>query len=341
MRKPFRIGIIGCGKIAPRHLRACLLSPKTELAALVDPVVSRARQMARRFGVDPFVCSTVADALRRVDGVVVAVPNHLHRKVAVECLTADIPVLIEKPLAASVEDGATVRDLAGERGVVAAVAYMTRFWDNIQLMGELLTRRQFGEIQRFAYQAGSRGSWSPLSGYNLDRSAAGGGVLVVSGTHFLDRVLAWFGYPDEVGLVDDALGGPEANAVARFHFPEHDVEGTARFSKTLSLPRGLVMETDAGTVRLAETPDAEIVLRPRGLGMAEVAYRPRAAARARPEPFTRQLEDFVEAVQEGRSPMVSASDGLRSLELIEALYARRTAMEAAWYPSREPQEVSS
>ena len=123
---------------------------------------------------------------RILDAMIVAVPNHLHRDVAVQCLAAGVPVLIEKPLATSVSDGEAICDASRSHRQVAAVAYVTRFRDNVQLLGELLSQRYFGAVRRFVYQAGSRGSWSPYSAYNLDRRAAGGGVLVVTG-HALSR----------------------------------------------------------------------------------------------------------------------------------------------------------
>ena len=344
MSQPFRVGIVGCGKIAPRHIRACLLSPRVELGALVDPVLTRARDLARRFAVAPVCASAVSEALPHLDGIVVAVPNHRHRDVAVECLAAGVPVLIEKPLATSVAEGMAICEASQQHRAVAAVAYVTRFGDNVQLMHELLGRGHFGAVRRFAYQSGSRGSWSPLSAYNLDRQAAGGGVLVVTGTHFLDRMLAWFGYPDEMSLQDDALGGPEANAIATFRFlGEHRCEGITRFSKSVSLPPGFVMQTDKGVVVLHDRPDAEILLRPDDLGSAEVAIR-RRTTEGPSEPadtFVRQLENFVDAVQGTVAPMVSAEQGLASLRLIEKLYASRTAMAVDWYSQEEREVVVS
>ena len=133
-------------------------------------------------------------------------------------------------------------------------------------MKRLLDEAFFGRVTRFYHQFGTPGGWAPVSGYILDRQHAGGGVLVVTGTHFIDRMLHFWGYPDGTRLVDDSAGGPEANAIASFRY-ERDgqaLEGKVRYSKTASLPGGLVLDTEAGIVTLGDFDAAEILLRPRG-----------------------------------------------------------------------------
>ena len=340
--KPFRIGIVGCGMIAPKHVKACLLSDRVHLTVLVDPIVSRCRELAVKFGVEPRLCGQVSEALGDVDGVVIAAPNHLHRDLAVECLAAKVHVLIEKPLATTVADGEAICRASEESDTLAAVGYMMRFYEGVRLFRKLLRSDYFGEIHRFAYQMGSQRGWSPLSAYNLDRRAAGGGVLVAAGTHFLDQMLSWFGYPDRVALEDDSLGGPEANAVASFHY-ERDgsaFEGVARFSKTLKLPRGFIMDSEKGRVILPEDAHAPLRFRPKDPGEVEMTLRLTAGASeselpTSKDPFQLQLEDFVDACRNGTRPMVAARDGLESLKLIEELYANRTPMVQDWYASSQ------
>jgi predicted dehydrogenase len=341
MTSSFSIGIIGCGRIAARHVEACLAGCGIELAALVDPVEHHTWALAGRFRVSPFVTTRLEEALSRIDGAVIAAPNHLHERLAVECLRAGVHVLIEKPLAATVEQGEAICRAAAESGATAAVAYVTRFRQSVQLMKRLLDTGYFGAVRRFAYQNGTNGGWSPLSNYNLDRKATGGGVLVVTGTHFLDRMLDWFGYPESVALEHDSRGGPEANAAATFEFGTDGPRGIARFSKTVKLPGGFVMETEAGTVLLGDDAADPIRLRPADRPDVEIVIGPRDAEPAADEDttalFRRQLEDFVAACRDGREPMVPARQGLESLRLIEQLYESgdtpRGNAEAA--PTRE------
>lgn len=210
---------------------------------------------------------------------------------------------------------------------MAAVGFCTRFQDSVRLMRVLLEQEFFGEVTRFAYQLGVVGGWASLSGFHLDRAAAGGGVLVTTGTHFLDRMLHWFGPPSSCELLDDSLGGPEANAVARFRWQDGDraLRGSARFSKTVALPAGLVMETGRGVVMLREGESEPIRLWPADSPGVECLLRPSA-----PAPggglFERQLADFLAACRERRAPAVPAADGVAGVCLVEELYAARSSL---------------
>jgi predicted dehydrogenase len=344
VHRPFRIGIVGCGRISNAHIQAVLACPDAELAALVDPVVARANALAARYGVSAQVFAAVDDAVGHLDGAIIATPNHLHAEPAERCLAAGVPVLIEKPLAASLADGLRIRDAAAASDATAAVGYVTRFSPANQFMRDLLRRDAFGRVRRFAYQFGTRGGWAPLSAYNLDRATAGGGVLVVTGTHFLDRMLDWFGYPVHAGLRDDSHDGPEANAVASFEFehPAGPIEGSARFSKTVALEGGIVLETDAGLVVLRDKPDAQVVITSER-ETVETVLRPRGGGSGSPRPseFVLQLQDFMTAVRTGVMPMVSAESGLASLRLLDELYRCRRPMVDDWYAPAAAMEVRS
>ena len=340
----FRLGIVGCGRIANAHVQAVLACPDAELTALVDPVRERAAALSARFGSSATVYDKLADALPHMDGAVIATPNHLHAAAAIECIQAGVAVLVEKPLASSLADGARLRDAAEAAGVTVAVGYTTRFSESNQLMGDLLRRNAFGRVRRFVYQAGTRGGWAPLSAYNLDRQHAGGGVLVVTGTHFLDRMLDWFGYPVRAELRDDSEGGPEANAVATFAFdhPAGVIEGMARFSKSVALEGGLVLETDAGTVILREKPGAPIVIHSDASPDLETQLRTRRADFAeRPSEMALQLENFIAAVRTRTPPMVSAQTALASLRLLDELYRHRTPLADDWAVEPSLVEVES
>jgi predicted dehydrogenase len=329
----FRLGILGAGQITRNsHLPAALACPNVRVAAIVDPVKHRAAELASEFGIAPATASDVSEVGHALDGCIVATPNHTHREAALACLNAGVDVLIEKPLAASFEDGQAIIDCAERLGRIVAVGYTSRFRPSTRLLKQLLDRGYFGEVRRFAHQFGTVGGWAPLSAYNLDRSMAGGGVLVITGTHFLDRMLHLWGYPDDMELEDDSLGGPEANCTARFVYRRRgrSMSGTAQYSKTAQLKNGLAIDTDAGIVLLPETEEADIIFRPAGQDDVEhrLVARRRAAGRSA---FQLQLEDFVAASRQRRAPLVDGRQGLESLRLIEQLYASRRSASVDWY----------
>jgi predicted dehydrogenase len=336
MDKVFRLAIVGAGRQAMSHLPAALGCTRVKVVALVDPVVQRAHRLARRFALSPRLVESIDEVLGEIDGAVIATPNDTHCELALKCLQAGVSTLIEKPLATSVKEGEAIVRAAEEHQATVAVGYYTRFFESVPLMRDLLKANYFGRIRRFACRVGHRGGWAPYSAYNLSRRASGGGVLVVNGTHFLDRILYWFGYPDDLDYQDDSLGGPEANALAEFRYSRGPMafEGSVRLSKTVPLrPGGFVVETDEGWVILRESEEAPIRFRPRAYPSLEtIIQRSRKGLSATREPSLQlQLEDFIDACLQKREPMVSACQGLESLRLIEALYSRRSSMKMDWY----------
>jgi predicted dehydrogenase len=341
MSKPFRLAIVGAGMITRgSHLPSALASTLIEVTALVDPVAGRAAALAGEYGIAPRIATRIGEVLGHIEGAVIATPNHTHAAIAVECLRSGVPVLIEKPLASSCQEGLAIVRAAEESGQVVAVGYATRFRESTLLLKSLLDEGYFGAVRRYVHQFGTPGGWAPLSAYNLDRKTAGGGVLVVTGTHFLDRMLHFWGYPDEANLEDDSLGGPEANCTARFRYTRATapLEGVARYSKTVKLPAGMVIDTEQGYVVLADNDDAEILLRPHAKAGVEHVIR-RLGGSSRPpqrDVTLLQLEDFVAACRENRLPRVDGRQGLESLRLLELLYAHRRTMEPDWYETVRP-----
>jgi predicted dehydrogenase len=319
------------------HLPAALASDRVHLIGLVDPVLARAAGVARTFGLKVAVERSIEPLLGSIDGAIIATPNHTHRDIAVTCLNAGVSTLIEKPLAVTVTEGEDIELTALAAGATVAVGYTSRFLESTVLLKDLLEAGYFGRVRRFAHQFGTVGGWAPLSAYNLDLKAAGGGVLVVTGSHFLDRMLYLWGQPEAVEYEDDSAGGPEANCIAVFHFDRDGArfEGAGVYSKTTELPPGLVIETDCGFITVRDCDEAAIRWEPVDApGLRNFVER-RGSRRFAPAvpPSLLQLEDFVEACRQRRPPLVDAHQGVESLRLIARLYASRRPTHTSWYPS--------
>jgi predicted dehydrogenase len=330
-----RLALVGTGKITQQaHLPAVLRTAGVEVTALVDTSEERARALADRNGLDADVSSRLEDVLDKVDGAIIATPNHTHRALTVACCQAGVHALVEKPLATSLADCEAIEAAATEAGVTVAVGYCTRYLDTVVLMKKLLDERYFGRPQGFAYQFGTRGGWAPDSGYTLDRGATGGGVLMVSGTHFLDRMLYWFGYPESVTYEDDSRGGPEASAVGRVRYGKGRwaFDGHIRVSKTHAMAGGFALRTDQGVLLYRDGGEGSIVFRPSAQPDIEqnIALR-RPAGSAQRNMYDLQLEDFVRACATGTDAAVTAAQGTQNIRLIYEMYAQRTPMRDTFY----------
>jgi len=332
----FRLAIVGAGLITrDAHLPTALSLPEVEVCAIIDPVLGRASELAVEYGIKPLIAAHVTAVIGKVDGAIVATPNHTHREVAIPLLEAGIPTFIEKPLATTVEDGQAIIEAAARGSAKVAIGHYQRFLDAPRLLKRLLDERYFGHVSRFCHQFGSSGGWPALSAYTLKREAIGGGVLVVTGTHFLDRMLHTWGVPDEVELLDDSLGGPEAHCEGRVRYtsgPFAPLEGLVRYSKCVPLPSGLVLETERGTVVLRDGYEDKVTLFPsdRPDLSLQISAAPDGVFAPELNPGQRMLRDFVDACRDGRVPEVDGAQGLASLKLLRRFYENRTLLADDW-----------
>lgn len=327
----FKIAVIGIGKISiGSHIPAVLASAKAELVALVDPDVVRAKKIAAEFGLAVEIKADLNLLTSAIDGVIIATPNHLHAPLAIAAMKRGYHVLIEKPLASTKSDAQQIIQCQKETNRTVAVGYCTRFYPNYQLLKKLLTEHYFGQVSKFAYQMGTAGGWWTYSNYILDRASVGGGVLVVTGTHFIDRMLDLFGYPSFIHLEDDSRGGPEANArlALSFDMPSGKVDGYVYFSKTYKLNSGLVIETERGLVHL---PDNQTDLFFYNRDKPELKIQLSDASVTNTSQFVLQLDDFILSSINCSKPMVDAEDALKSILLIEAAYNNKEKLKENFY----------
>lgn len=332
---PFRLAIVGAGLITRNsHLPTALSLPGVRVHALVDPVTERASRLAAEYGLDALVASDIKSLIGQVDGAIVATPNHTHCEIAVPLLEAGISTFIEKPLATTVEEGQAILDAARRGNARVALGHYQRFLDAPRQLKRLLEQGHFGRVRRFYHQFGTPGGWPALSAYTLNRDYIGGGVLVVTGTHFLDRLLNMWGMPDEVSLKDDAGSGPEAHCEG--HVVYRDVagaplEGQVRYSKCVPLPAGLVLETERGTVMLRDGEHDRITIVDAHSGVrSEIVADDDGSFPRGMDASQRMLWDFVLAASEGRPPCVDGEQGVALLTLLKRFYAARQPLPDGW-----------
>jgi predicted dehydrogenase len=333
---PFRLGIVGAGLITRNtHLPTALSIPGIEVVAIVDPVIDRARALVVDYGLAAKALADAVELTSLCDGAIVATPNHTHCTVAVPLLEAGVSTLIEKPLATTAEEARQILAAASKGKAKVAIGHYQRFLDAPRLLARLVQSKHFGRISRFYHQFGTPGGWPAMSAYTLQRASIGGGVLVVTGTHFLDRMLSMWGMPDDVALRDDAGTGPEAHCEARASYRDKGdgaLRGDLRYSKCVPLPAGLAMETEAGMVMLRDGFADRITVWARGrTGLrSEIVSEPDAAFPAGFDPNQRMLWDFVTACRTGREPVVDGRQGLQLMELLQRFYEHRQPLQDDW-----------
>ncbi|QMU96878.1 Gfo/Idh/MocA family oxidoreductase [Microbacterium esteraromaticum] len=288
-----KVVLIGAGAYARAHANAIRGIAELELVAVVDRDAQRAGQLAAEFESTAFTGVEQACVAVQPDIATVIVPTAAHVDVALQALRGGAHVLLEKPLARSVAECATLAEEADRRGLLVDVVSQRRFQEGGAAVKEALRQGMLGRVgtahldtsvwrdDAYFTDAGWRG-----------RSAEGGGNLLNHGWHALDLLIWFLGVPDEahgfrvtsrVPGVDveeslaaalrfsgGSLGVLEASLVAR---------GGPRMRLTLTGDRGTawVEDTQAGLVHIDDrggtrefrwdSVDADAALRTQYLGL--------------------------------------------------------------------------
>ncbi|MGH2343703.1 MAG: Gfo/Idh/MocA family protein, partial [Chloroflexota bacterium] len=190
------IGIIGCGSMGREHARNLRTLAGARLVAISDPVEDARRRLIAESDA-PYAYARYHDLLEQpdVDAVIITVPNALHRGVALAALDAGKHVLLEKPLAHSIEDGAAIVQAAERSNRVVMLGFNHRFNPSAQALQRAVAAGRLGTLYYARARWLRRDGLPPRASWFTSRAAAGGGPLIDIGVHMLDLALHMLGYP--------------------------------------------------------------------------------------------------------------------------------------------------
>lgn len=173
-----RLGLVGAGEVAWRHAAAAAEVDGLTLTAVSDPVRSRADRLAGRFGAR--AVAGFDEVVGAADLVVLAVPHARHADLAVRAAAAGVRVLVEKPMATTVEE---CDRMIAAGGLV--VGQQGRFFAHVRAARERLaglgTPLLYAERRSTDYHRADRPAWF------ADPDLAGGGIVMLVGVHSIDR----------------------------------------------------------------------------------------------------------------------------------------------------------
>jgi predicted dehydrogenase len=334
-RQPFsncmstpRLAIIGCGAIAERFHAPAIRRDKRLLAGLilVDPDPKRAEAVAGAAG-GGVIARSHHDILDRVDGVIITAPHHLHAPIASDCIAAGKPVLCEKPLSGTFAEAGALVDLAAARGVPLALNNTRRLFPTHREVARLISDGTLGDLRRIEFEDGDKFDW-PLTSPALFGVRGGGrGILLDIGAHVVDLVCWWLGgQPEITRYEDDALGGTEA--WAGVHLRRGAATAEIRLSWLGKLKNGFVVEGDRGRVT-GGIYDWRTLSLTSGGRERTITLQSRAV---KYDDFARDLlANFCAVIESGAQPLVSGTDVLPGLDVIERCYAQRTRVAMPWF----------
>ena len=194
-----RVGLIGSGFISDIHAAALRTLPDARVVAVASPTPGKAKAFAQERGI-PKALEDYRDllALKEVDVVTVAVPNHLHAQVAIDAAAAGKHVICEKPLCRTVQEADRMIDACRRAGVLLMYAEELCFAPKYVRAKQLVDEGALGDVF-FVKQ--SEEHFGPHMPWFWDVEKSGGGVLLDMGCHSVEYARSVFGKPEVKGVV--------------------------------------------------------------------------------------------------------------------------------------------
>jgi predicted dehydrogenase len=208
------VGIVGLGGMGALHARS-VEEFGADVVAGADLVEAQRERFAAEFDARTYETHEGLVVDENVDAVIVTTPNRFHEPIAVDALEAGRHVLVEKPLAHTLESAERIADAAADAEGICMVGFHNRHAASMAMYDEQRKRGRFGELTHVeANYVRRRGVPGPGSWFT-DADLAGGGSLLDIGVHALDLALYAMEFPDVVevsGVARTTFGRTEEYA---------------------------------------------------------------------------------------------------------------------------------
>ena len=317
-----RMGIIGCGNMGGTHLRRYeKQAHRVTLTAAVDIDEKRRRTVAELLPGTKIVAD-YHEIFDDIDAALIALPHHLHHRVALDCLAAGKHVLLEKPMANSEQECLDIIAAAEKNDRTLMIAYCMRFHPLVVRMKELLDERAYGECFQVSIWT-EQHTERPPGHWIRSAEKLGGGQFFSHGCHYVDLLLWYLGRPLRGVHVGTNLGTPwmeregTSNVTIEFeggrlgyHFGTWGARGSRlKYSFHAHCSEGMIEAAVSEKKLIAHTPDGEELLMECGSGKHTET----------------ELAHFLDCIETGQKPLTDGRGSLQGLRLIWRLYEAEDA----------------
>jgi UDP-N-acetyl-2-amino-2-deoxyglucuronate dehydrogenase len=326
-----KVMIVGAGAIAPAHIEGFLSFPeRVEITHITNPTVSKAEALIEKYGLNAGASSSFDEQLDAVDIVSICSPPSTHRNLAVKALEAGKHVLLEKPMAMSLDECDQILAAAMKGNALISVVAQSRFISSISNTMKIIHKGDYGkllfsQINSFWWRGQSyydlywRGLWE----------SEGGGCTLNHAVHHIDLLLWAKGLPVEVNsfltnlnhqnseeedlsmsilkYADGTMSQINASLIhhgeeQKLDFQMEKASVSIPFAVKASIPRsnGFPMDDEVTIKKLSD----------------EYNNLPNLNL----EHHAGQVGNFLDAIEKGTPLAVSGKDGRNSIELISAVY---------------------
>lgn len=318
------IAINGAGWVAHAHARSWLKHPQARIVSVSDIRRERAREMAAEFGLDCAIRDNFDEVLAdpRVDVVDVCSPSHLHARQGIAAAQAGKHVLVEKPMALTMEENRALREAVAKAGVKSLTSFVLRWNPAVQTIKSLVDSGAVGKVFFIGtdYWHGIKPTHHAWDLHNKRKTA--GNAMLLAGCHAVDA-LRWLTGDEAVEV--EAVGNNQkglfeydANVVATMKFQSGiigktsallDCEMPYTFNIDVAGTEGTIRNNRVWSKRLFPGQTSWATFPTILPDSGDVSHHP----------FDAEMGHFLECIVQDRESHCSIADAYRTHELCIAI----------------------
>ncbi|MBP1966649.1 Gfo/Idh/MocA family protein [Paenibacillus aceris] len=328
-----RVAVIGIGAISAAHIEAYqTLGERCQIVALSDIYTDKAEQFKQKHNLDCLIFSDYREMLSRddIDLVSVCTPPYTHADITVYALNAGKHVIVEKPMASSLEECDRMNEAAEATGKILSVVSQNRFGDSVMKLKSVLDSGLAGKIVHAQvdsfwwrgyvyYDLWWRGTWEK----------EGGGCTLNHAVHHIDMFQWMMGMPDQVTAVMSNTSHDNAEvedlSIAILSYPRALAQITSSVVNH-GQEQQLIFQGEKARVSMPWKVTAS-VSKENGFPQANSELEQAIDAVASQVPallytgHKGQIDNVMKAIENGTTDvLVSSQEGRKTLELITAIY---------------------
>ena len=336
-KNKLRYGLVGCGRISLNHINA-LIENKNDLEfiCVADINVENAKILLEKSEVEDLfgkvkIYKTHQEMVEKenLDLVVVATESGSHASIAIDCLNKGINVIVEKPMALSIEDADKMIEAAKIKGVKLCVSHQNRFNKSIQKLRKALEKDRFGKLfhgvanirwnrdENYYKQANWRGTWKHDGGALMNQCIHNIDLLVWMMGSQVEQVFAYTKNFNHPYIEGEDLG------VGLIKFKNGSfgiIEGTVNVYPQ-NLEETLCIFGEKGTVKIGGKSVNKVEVwnfkdSDKDDGINGEEEPPTIYGFGHIELY----KDMIQAIREDREPLVNGNEGKKALEVILSIY---------------------
>ena len=338
--------IVGAGGIAPAHIEGFLAFPeRAEIKVIVNPTIAKAKALIEKYRLAAKATSSFEESLSLVDIVAVCSPPDTHKDIAVAALNEGKHVLLEKPMAMSLEECDAILDAAKMSGGKLSVVSQSRFISSIANTMHLI---HLGEYGKLLFSQINSFWWRGQSYYDLYWrglwETEGGGCTLNHAVHHIDLLLWAKGLPVEVTAVQTNLNHTNS-----------EVEDMSM--SLLKYPDGTLAQINTSLVHHGEEQKLDFQMEKAGISIPFSAKASTSRSNGFPidnsvmadkvaadfesmppleyEHHTGQIDNFLDGIESDTPLKMDGSDGRNTIELISAIYKSAITKQTVMLPLKK------